>query len=159
MSYNVAQIKVLPWNIWIRNTEDHTSIIHIVTEGLAEPPTRVTESGLTSLFLTLSAGRPADLQPSMEAAAGCTTPEWKLILFTFNLLFPPLWNLERAKSCNTYIKNKCSRNGPTGHNAVRGFCGLAKKACGEKQSIRPIFQHVLLNNNNPQSDLDLFQRK
>lgn len=120
---------------------------------------RVTESGLTSLFLTPSVARPADLQPSMEAAAGYTTPEWKQILFTFNLLFPPLWNLERAKSCNTCIKNKCSRNGPTGHNAVRGFCGLAKKACGEKQSIRPIFQHVLLNNNNPQSDLDLFQRK
>lgn len=68
-----------------------------------------------------SLGRPADLWPSVEAAAGCTTREWKLILFTFNLLFPPLWNLERAKSCNTCIKNKCSRNGPTGNMQREAF--------------------------------------
>lgn len=55
-----------------------------------------------------------DARTSVEAAAGWTTWEWKLILFTFNLPFPPLQNLERAKSCNTRIKSKCSRNGPTG---------------------------------------------
>lgn len=55
-----------------------------------------------------------DAETSVEAAAGWTTWEWKLILFTFNLPFPPLQNLERAKSCNTRIKSKCSRNGPTG---------------------------------------------
>lgn len=61
------------------------------------------------------------VQASMEAAAGCTTWEWKLILFTFNLPFPPLQNLERAKSCNTRIKSKCSRNGPTGSRQQEAF--------------------------------------
>lgn len=54
----------------------------------------------------------------------------KLILFTFNPLFPPLWNLERAKSCNTCIKNKCSRNGPTGRERPLwpGQEGLRRKS-------------------------------
>lgn len=62
-----------------------------------------------------------EVQKSVEAAAGSTTWEWKLILFTFNLPFPPLQNLERAKSCNTRIKSKCSRNGPTGSRQQEAF--------------------------------------
>lgn len=56
-----------------------------------------------SIFPALSC---AEVRLSMEAANGTVE---KLILFTFNLLFPLLWNLERLKSCNTCIKNKWSR--------------------------------------------------
>lgn len=63
----------------------------------------------------------ASVRAGVEAAAGCTTWEWKLILFTFNLPFPPRWNLERAKSCNTRIRSKCSRNAPTGSRQQEAF--------------------------------------
>lgn len=48
-------------------------------------------------------------------------------MFTFNLLFRKPWE----KSCNTRIKNKCSRNTERGR-AYWQLAGGAKKACGEK---------------------------
>lgn len=130
INYNVAEIKVSPLNHWSRMPECWwlqicRSYCHWGACGSSEPPTRQWQNQGWHLFFQHtaphSAGRSADLQPSVEAAAGCSTQEWKLILFIFNPLFPPLWNLERAKSCNTCIKNKCSRSGPTGSTQREAF--------------------------------------
>lgn len=93
----------------------------------------------------------------------CCTGE-KLILFTFDLLFPPLWNLDKEKSCNTCIKNKCCWNGPTGSMQPRSFWAPAKRTWGERQSIRSIIHNVLSHNNNPHLErapqaFSLLQRK
>lgn len=130
MNYNVAQIKVSPRNHWSRMSECWWlqichSYCHWGACSSSQPPTRQWQNQGWHLSFQHTAphslGRLADLRPSVEAAAGCTTQEWKLILFTFNLLFPPFWNLERVKSCNTCIKNKCSRNGPTGSMQREAF--------------------------------------
>lgn len=97
-------------------------ICHNVTEEHPAHPNFPADSGRTSPPpYGERAVQQTDVQTSVEAAAGCTTWEWKLILFTFNLPFPPLQNLERAKSCNTRIKSKCSRNGPTGSRQQEAF--------------------------------------
>lgn len=89
-------------------------ICHRVTEEQPGHPNFPADSGGT-------ARGPSSRRASVEAAAGCTTREWRLILFTFNPPFPPHRNLERAKSCNTRIKSKCSRNGPTGSRQQQAF--------------------------------------
>lgn len=73
--------------------------------------------------------------------------------------FLPFRSLERAGSCYARIKNKCSRNGPAGNEQREAFVAWPRRPCGEKQSIRPIFQHVLQDNNNPHSGLDPLQWK
>lgn len=104
----------LPWNLCGQVSERWClpirSVIDIFTEGLAAasgPPSRRWQNQgrrfSAARGSTRHGGPPGQIYAS----------EWKLILFTFNLLFPPLWNLERAKSCNSCIKNKCSGNGPT----------------------------------------------
>lgn len=138
-----AQIKARASGCWIQTCSSSRPVTSLPADGSPSRPAR----------LHTERPGPADLLAERGSSSWPCRTRGKLILFTFNLLFPPLWNLERAKSCNTCIKNKCSRNGPTGSVQQRGFCGLAKRACGEKQSIRPIFLCVLSNNNNPHLDL------
>lgn len=121
MNYRVAQIKVSTWNLWSRvsmeNVDDHS-----VIEGrAAHPQTRQRQNRGWHLCFQHSAPHSADFTAEHGSSSWLCRTRGKLILFTFNLLFPPLRNLERAKSCNTCIKNKCSRNGPTGSMQREAF--------------------------------------
>lgn len=122
MNYDVAQIKVSTWN---PSRLSRRAVIRSATEGCASScrPRQWQNQGLTSVFPAEGSTlrQPGRFTAKRGSSSWPCRARGKLILFTFNLLFPPLWNLERAKSCNTCIKNKCSRNGPTGSVQQEAF--------------------------------------
>lgn len=128
---NVAQIKVSAPNLWspcVRMLLIIDLLFILSLKGVQPILTShqtVTESGLTSLSpahsSTQRGARPGRFTAERGSSSWLCRTRGKVILFTFNLPFPLLWNLERAKSCNTCIKNKCSRNGPTGSKQREAF--------------------------------------
>lgn len=128
MNYYTAQINVSVWNLWSRLWEwwwlpNCHLCCHWRACSSSQTPTRQIQCWHLSSQLTAprSAGRAGRFTAERGRSSWLCCTRGKLILFTFNLLFPPLWNLERAKSCNTCIKNKCSRNGPTGSMQREAF--------------------------------------
>lgn len=90
--------------------------------------------------------------PSVEAAAVPHESGSSSCLHSIHY-FLPFRSLERAELCYARIKNKCCRNRPAGNEQQEAFVAWLRRPCGEKPSIRPIFQHVLPDNNDPHSGL------
>lgn len=104
-------------------------------------------------------GRAADLRAKCGSSSWLYHTRVEARLVYIQSAISSSFEALREQSCYARIKNKCSRNGPAGNEQREAFVAWPTWPCGEKQSIRPIFQHVLQDNNNPHSGVDPLQWK